>query len=33
MELELPSEVKSYEHFCKEMDLAITSQATGYGVA
>lgn len=33
MELELPSEVKSYEHFCNEMDLTITSQATGYGVA
>ena len=33
MELERPSEVKSYEHFCNEMDLAITSQATGYGVA
>ena len=32
MELELPSAVKSYEHFCNEMDLAITSQATGYGV-
>lgn len=32
MELELPSEVSSFEDFCKQMDLAIISQATGFGV-
>ena len=32
-ELELPSEVSSFEGFCSQMDLAIATESTGFGVA
>ncbi|KAJ7373239.1 hypothetical protein OS493_012828 [Desmophyllum pertusum] len=32
-ELELLSEVSSFEGFCSQMDMAIASQSTGFGVA
>ena len=32
MELEVPSQLSNFQEFSKQMDLAIESQATGFGV-
>lgn len=32
MELELPNKVSSFEEFCRQMDLALDLQSTGFGV-
>ncbi len=32
MELEVPSQISTFEEFSQQMDLAIASQATGFGV-
>ncbi len=32
MELEVPSQISTFEELSKQMDLAIASQATGFGV-
>lgn len=32
MELEIPSQLSTFEEFSKQMDLAIDYQATGFGV-
>lgn len=32
MDLEIPSKICTFEEFCKQMDMAIEYQATGFGV-